>query len=147
MKINGVDDILRGLTKLENAGKLKAARSALLQSANVVKKSAAAKAKAIDDPSTANDISKNVVSRFDRQAFRKTGNVKYRVGIAGGAKQNGKGGKGGKGGDTFYWRFLEFGTQHIAARPFLRPAIDENKAVAVDKFASAIKKQINKVSK
>ncbi|OYQ76053.1 HK97-gp10 family putative phage morphogenesis protein [Wohlfahrtiimonas chitiniclastica] len=144
MKINGVDDILRGLTKLENAGKLKAARSALLQSANVVKKSAAAKAKAIDDPSTANDISKNVVARFDRQAFRKTGNVKYRVGIAGGAKQNGKGGKGG---DTFYWRFLEFGTQHIVARPFLRPAIDENKAVAVDKFASAIKKQIDKVSK
>lgn len=144
MKINGVDDILRGLTKLENAGKLKAARSALLQSANVVKKSAAAKAKAIDDPSTANDISKNVVARFDRQAFRKTGNVKYRVGIVGGAKQNGKGGKGG---DTFYWRFLEFGTQHIAARPFLRPAIDENKAVAVDKFASVIKKQIDKVSK
>jgi HK97 gp10 family phage protein len=26
--------------------------------------------------------------------------------------------------DAFYWRFLEFGTSKMAARPFFRPAID-----------------------
>ena len=26
--------------------------------------------------------------------------------------------------DPFYWRFLEFGTKHMAARPFLRPAVE-----------------------
>ena len=32
-------------------------------------------------------------------------------------------GKGAKN-DGFYWRFLEYGTQRIAARPFIQPAID-----------------------
>src|SRR5688572_10139319 len=27
---------------------------------------------------------------------------------------------------AFYWRFVEFGTQHVGARPFFRPAAEEN---------------------
>jgi HK97 gp10 family phage protein len=27
-------------------------------------------------------------------------------------------------GDAFYWRFLEYGTRYIAARPFVRPAAE-----------------------
>ena len=26
--------------------------------------------------------------------------------------------------DTYYWRFVEFGTRHMAARPFFRPAAE-----------------------
>lgn len=141
MEIKGADEIIKKLERLANAGKLKASRTALLQSANVVKKSAVTKAKAIDDPTTANDISKNITAQFDRRSFRRSGDVKYRIGVAGGAKE---GGNGGKGGDTFYWRFPEFGTRYIPAQPFLRPAIDENKEAAVDKFAEVMKKQIDK---
>lgn len=145
MNINGADQIIKKLEKLANEGKLKASRAALLQSANVVKKSAVTKAKAIDDPTTTNDISKNVTAQFDRRSFRRSGDVKYRIGVAGGAKQGNS--KGGRGGDTFYWRFLEFGTKNMAARPFLRPAIDETKEAAVDKFAEVMEKQIDKVIK
>lgn len=141
MEIKGADEIIKKLERLANAGKLKASRTALLQSANVVKKSAVAKAKVIDDPATANDISKNISVQFDRKSFNRNGDVKYRIGVAGGAKE---GGNGGRGGDTFYWRFHEFGTRHMPARPFLRPAIDENKEAAVDKFAEVMKKQIDK---
>lgn len=141
MNIKGADEIIKKLERLANEGKLKASRAALLQSANVVKKSAVTKAKAIDDPATANDISKNISVQFDRRSFRRSGDVKYRIGVAGGAKE---GGNGGRGGDTFYWRFHEFGTRHMPARPFLRPAIDENKEAAVDKFAEVMKKQIDK---
>lgn len=28
--------------------------------------------------------------------------------------------------DTYYWRFVEFGTRNMAARPFFRPAAEES---------------------
>lgn len=33
--------------------------------------------------------------------------------------------------DPFYWRFLEFGTSKMPARPFMRPAFEANKMRAV----------------
>lgn len=72
-----------------------------------------------------------------------------RVGVLGGAKapaiQSGefKGkGKGNPGGDTYYWRFLEFGTENMPAHPFMRPAQDNN--AATNKFAEEMKKGIEK---
>jgi HK97 gp10 family phage protein len=35
-------------------------------------------------------------------------------------------------GDAFYWRFLEFGTSKMAARPFMRPAYEARRARAID---------------
>ncbi len=35
-------------------------------------------------------------------------------------------------GDPFYWRFVEFGTARMRARPFLRPAFDAQKQKAVE---------------
>ena len=32
--------------------------------------------------------------------------------------------------DPFYWRFVEFGTSKMAARPFLRPAFESRKFAA-----------------
>jgi HK97 gp10 family phage protein len=47
-----------------------------------------------------------------------------------------------RGQDAWYWRFLEFGTSKLAARPFLRPAFDTMKEKAVeairDKLAQSI---------
>lgn len=34
--------------------------------------------------------------------------------------------------DAYYWRFIEFGTTHAAARPFLRPAFEALKRQAVE---------------
>lgn len=34
--------------------------------------------------------------------------------------------------DAYYWRFIEFGTSHAAARPFIRPAFEANKRQALD---------------
>ena len=55
------------------------------------------------------------------------------------AKQKGSGLQ-----DAFYGRFVEYGTVKMAARPFLRPAYDENKERAVqaikDRIAARLKK-------
>lgn len=46
--------------------------------------------------------------------------------------------------DAFYWRFLEFGTVKMAAKPFLRPAFDETRQKAVEamrvRLAAAIQR-------
>lgn len=34
-------------------------------------------------------------------------------------------------GDAFYWKFLEYGTQKMPARPFIRPAYDSKKQEAL----------------
>lgn len=53
--------------------------------------------------------------------------------------------------DPFYWRFVEFGTSKMPARPFLRPAFEANKDKAVtiirDKLKVTIAKAAAKVSR
>lgn len=46
--------------------------------------------------------------------------------------------------DAYYWRFLEFGTSKLPARPFLRPAFDARKNDAVDAIGRKLKERIDK---
>ena len=54
-------------------------------------------------------------------------------------------------GEAYYWRFLEFGTSKMAAKPFLRPAFESRKNNALEviqkKLADAIEKTANKLKK
>lgn len=63
--------------------------------------------------------------------------------------QTADGNKGSR--DAFYWRFIEFGTKFVAARPFLRPAFDSQAGNALDKFkailAAGIKRAAAKVAR
>jgi HK97 gp10 family phage protein len=47
-------------------------------------------------------------------------------------------------GDLFYWRFIEFGTSRQRARPFLRPALDENKDLVTDVMRARLEKGIDR---
>jgi|SRR5579871_118008 len=44
---------------------------------------------------------------------------------------------------AFYAKFIEFGTRHQAARPFLRPAVDSNQDGAVNRMADTLSRQID----
>lgn len=46
--------------------------------------------------------------------------------------------------DAYYWRFLEFGTSKLPAKPFLRPAFDTKKTQAVEAIAKKLKERIDK---
>lgn len=145
-RMTGMKELKEKLKKVSDDMINKGGRSALRSAANVIRKEAQTNAAKIDDPTTPERIADNVVVRWDRKNFRKTGNPSFKVGIMGGAKSGGKQ-KQGKGGDTFYWRFLEFGTAKMAAKPFMRPAMDAKQQEAVDKFVEAYKKQLDKVLK
>jgi HK97 gp10 family phage protein len=49
-------------------------------------------------------------------------------------------------GDPYYWRFLEFGTSRMAARPFLRPAFEAQKGKALDKFRESLAVGVEKAA-
>lgn len=48
---------------------------------------------------------------------------------------------------AFYWRFIEFGTPHMAAKPFLRANFDMQKQQAVSRFKSRYKKYVDQIIK
>lgn len=45
----------------------------------------------------------------------------------------------------FYWRFLEYGTPRMAAKPFVRNSFDENRMIALERFKKRLKQNVDKV--
>jgi HK97 gp10 family phage protein len=151
-KINGLDELQEKLAKLADEKRIRnAARRAVRRGANVVAEAAKRNAQTIDDPNTREAIHKNIaVSGGGSKRERRVGGAMMRVGIRGGARDMSKygefkgAGKGNPGGDTFYWRFLEFGTSEMAARPFMRNAMAQSADQAVSVIAQAANTELDK---
>ena len=71
------------------------------------------------------------LSNFSKQTFF--------VSVKSGAKHRGAGKKYL---DAWYWRFVEFGTSKMAARPFLRPAFEAKKTEAIEAIRAYLAKRI-----
>lgn len=134
--------------------RFKGGRFALRKAANLVRDKAKESAQRFDDPKTAEVIANNLAVRWSGKHFKRTDDLKFRVGVRGGAKGyaaasgelKGKG-KGNPGGDTFYWRFLEFGTANMPAQPFMRPAIAESTQAATQEFIKQYGKAVDRAIK
>lgn len=48
--------------------------------------------------------------------------------------------------DAFYWRFVEFGTAKMAARPFMRPAFEAKKRAAVEVIAARLRAGMEEIA-
>lgn len=46
--------------------------------------------------------------------------------------------------DAFYARYVEFGTRHMKARPFMRPAFEAKKGAAIDGFKARMQKGLKR---
>lgn len=127
--------------KLRRKGLRKAARQAM----NIVRDDAKSRAKALDDPETAEKIWKNIVTQESGKQSRREGGVVMKVGIRGGAgsNQHSKDASGNPGGDTRHWRYIEFGTQHTPPAPFMRPSFSQNLGAVTDRFISVLSQEID----
>jgi HK97 gp10 family phage protein len=47
---------------------------------------------------------------------------------------------------SFFWRFLEFGTSKMRAYPFFRSAFEQKQVAAVDKFAEVLGNKLEKLT-
>lgn len=102
---------------------------------DIVLKDAINRASAIDDPSTPQDISKNIALIEDTKFFEETGSTKISVGV-----RKRKGSVGG--GNTFYWWWVELGTSRSRAQPFMRNALNQNQQAVFSEFLSSAKFQL-----
>lgn len=173
--LHGIESLTAKFGAINYDLKFKGGRAALRRAANLVRAKAEANALRVDDPKTREIIAKNIVVRFSKKRFQSNGDLMFRVGVLGGARmtseadrkrrrrKGGSGmtleelgeisgaGKGNPGGDTFYWRFVEFGTQRNSAKPFMRPALESSAQEATNEFIRSynrsIDRAINKASK
>lgn len=144
VKIEGLADIDRKLKLLPEKLGRNALKRALRKGANVIKKQAQANAMTIDDPATAENISKNIaVASGSRKREKEAGGLLMRVGVIGGARLQ-RGDNGAPGGNTTHWRFVEFGTSTVAARPFMRNAMVSSAEKALNTTATAMSAEMDK---
>lgn len=135
------DRMLGFAPKLRRSGLRKAARQAM----NIVRDDAKARARAIDDPETAEKIFRNIVTQESGRQSRREGGVVMKVGIRGGASanQHSKDASGNPGGDTRHWRYIEFGTQYTPPAPFMRPAFSSKVGAVTDRFVAVFSQEID----
>lgn len=143
MAVDGVTFTLTGAEVAERrlrqfAPKLqrKALRAAARSAMKIVQSAARANAKRIDDPDTGNQVWREI--KIQAGKMREPG-VIMRVGVMGGAVSS----KSKT--PPWYWRLIELGTEHQRARPFLRPALENNVQSVASKFISDLNAQIDKL--
>ncbi|HBN5338375.1 TPA: HK97 gp10 family phage protein [Enterobacter cloacae] len=161
VNLTGLESLLGKMDAVSEVTRNKAGRFALRKAANVIRDRARSNAARVDDPLTKEAIYKNIVASFSSKQFRRTGDLAFRVGVMGGARQYGNtkenvrkgragnsyktlGDKSNPGGDTWYWRFLELGTEHASAKPVLRTAINGVDTAVISVFSEEMGKAVDR---
>ena len=150
VKLDGVAELVAALKGMPEKIRRKAVRAALRKAAQAISRDAKARAPVLMVPApfrTRGTVKRRIsvrASKFARQA----GDEGVFVGVKPlrGRADTRRYGKASarNPGDPFYWRFLEFGTRKMAARPFLGPAAKSKGEEAIRNFlresAAAIEK-------
>ena len=144
--IIGMDRTSQRFYALSDFFRKKAAQSALGSAVRVITNDAKRRALTIDDPETGRVIADNIVQRVRSRYYRKTGDIMISVGVntAHGRIPPGNPDTG-KGGSTPHWHLVEEGTEKMPARPYLRPAMNENIEKVLDTFARKLEQKIGQV--
>jgi len=144
--MQGLEALTAKLQTLKLETRYKGGRTAGRKAANVIANAARARAALIDDPKTKENIMSNIAVRWNNRLFKRTGDLGFRIGVRCGAESK-KENKSNPRKDTWYWRLIEFGTVKMAARPFMRPALQESSQAAVNTFISEYQKAIDRAIK
>lgn len=151
---------VKGLKELSDALKLlpdriarNALRGAVSAAAAVVRKEARERAPVSTGPLKPGDPAPGTLKRaiFQKQIPELSSLLSqtFYVGVRHGKRYRVRGTKGNRSQDAYYWRWVEFGTARMSARPFLRPAFEAQKQAAVqalaDYLAVRIREEVTKL--
>lgn len=147
VEVKGIDQLKAALANVPKAMRKRVLRNALAAGArevrdearrNAVFSSISSAPSPYRKPRTVRDAIRVRTSKADRRE----GNVGVFVNVRP-ARAGQRGAKNPN--DPFYWRFLEFGTSKMRARPFLRPAANKlGKALQI--FEAKVSAWVNKVN-
>lgn len=135
-KFKGADDLSAKFKRMSEAARREIVLPAAKDAMEIVLIDAKERADRIDDPATPNYIPNNLKLAEQDSA---EGSIRVAVGMK-------KARRGSKGGNTFYWQWVELGTQYQAPQPFLRNALNQNKEAVFKEFISSAKFQLLKVA-
>lgn len=138
-KIEGLEPVLAKMRGLSPKLQKKGLRSAGTKAMRIVRDAARGGAARFDDPETASNIAKNIVTRYDAKASRREGGSVTKVGVMGGARPA----KGTQ--DTGHWRLLEFGSSQMPAQPFMREALSSNIQEVTNSVVTNLSIEIDKI--
>lgn len=146
-QITGLRDFQAKLREIPKTLRRRVLRNALAAGARIVRDEAKRRAPVLasenrQTPYRAIGTVRRAISVRTSKADRREGNVGVFVNVRP-AKAGTRGAKSPR--DPFYWRFLEFGTSKMAARPFLRPAAQKLRE-ALTVFERELERWISKVS-
>ena len=146
-KVRGIPELKAALAGLVPKLRRQVLRNALAAGARVVRDGARRRAPVLQPTMRApyrkpGTLRKAIVVRTSKAA-RARGDVGVFVNVRP-AKRGQRGAKSPN--DPFYWRFLEFGTKHIAARGFLQAGA-QRLTDALEKFKAVVGPQIDKMNR
>lgn len=116
--------------RLQKKGLRRAARVAM----KIVQNAARVQAQQFDDPASERQIWKLIQIREGR---RLKDGIVMRVGVAGGARSS------PSKSHPWYWRLIELGTETTPARPFMRPALENNAQAVGDRLARELSAELD----
>ena len=149
VKIDGLDDLNAAIKQLSFDLKRKVVRSALRDAAKPIQKAAVANAPTLQGehpyrlPGT---LKRSILVKASKLKNGKNGEIGVYIAVR---KRKGLGGKASARNpfDPFYWRFLEFGTSKMKARPFMNPAFEANSTRAIDIFKARLKVRMDQANR
>jgi HK97 gp10 family phage protein len=152
IKVEGLKELQEALKALPAEIQKRPLRSAVSAGAKVIVDEAKRRA-----PQGETGNLRKALYRYRSRSQSGTGKETFLVGVRKGKKQyadtakNRRLSRVGKKytveGEAFYWRFLEFGTSKMAARPFLRPAFESKKMEALDTIKKKLAEAIDRTAK
>ncbi|WP_367863122.1 HK97-gp10 family putative phage morphogenesis protein [Pseudomonas guariconensis] len=144
--ITGLESLLGKLGAVSYDVRRKGGRAALRKAAQVVVQKAKEGAERIDDKETGRSIADNIALRWNGRLFKQTGDLGFRIGVLHGAvlAKKGEAVDLSTNAPTPHWRLIEFGTEKMAAAPFMRPALANSIAEVTNTFVSEYEKSIDR---
>ena len=93
-------------------------------------------------PKLTGEMARDIQIKRARTSGNELLRARYDVFVRAGKKSRLSGKARGVDKDSYYWRFVEFGTSKMAARPFMRPAFETTKSAAVEQIKEYLKDRI-----
>lgn len=137
-KLTGAEELSAKFRDLSEGMRRKVAVPAAKDAMRIVLLDAKDRASRVDDPETRNYLPDNIALVEQKKDGAELGAAIVSVGVR-------KTKAGQRGGNTFYWWWVELGTEYARARPMLRPALANNREAVFKEFLSSAKYQLIKL--
>ena len=150
VQVQGLDQLAKALRELPQRVARNGLRAAVYAGAKVIRDEAKLQAPVATGDLGTNQPPRGTLKRsvIMKQIPELSGAQKqtFFVTVRHGKKYRKQGKKGNLSQDAWYWRFVEFGTVKMSARPFLRPAFDMKKHEAVTAIKTRLAQRIEQAA-